>query len=77
MHLISENSQEDPNARLDHELLATYLKGDDGNTKTTHARVGRGRFLSWDDAEHRLIDDTIWNSAPPRHAEKLKKYGLY
>ncbi|KAL1722376.1 hypothetical protein EV715DRAFT_287397 [Schizophyllum commune] len=77
LHIISENSQEDPNARLDHELLATYLKGDDGNTKTTHARVGRGRFLSWDDAEHRLVDETIWSAAHPRHEDKLRKYGLY
>ncbi|KAI4518516.1 hypothetical protein K525DRAFT_272592 [Schizophyllum commune Loenen D] len=69
----NENSQEDPDTRLDHELLATYLK----SGGKTHARVGRGRFLSWDDAEHRLVDETIWSVAPPRHEDKLKRYGLY
>ncbi|KAL1701614.1 hypothetical protein EV121DRAFT_294064 [Schizophyllum commune] len=77
-HIISnENSQEEPDKGLDLELLTTYLKNDDGTTRKATVSVGKGRFLSWDDAEHRLIDDTIWNSAPPRHAEKLKKYGLY
>ncbi|KAI5893395.1 uncharacterized protein SCHCODRAFT_0102517 [Schizophyllum commune H4-8] len=75
--ISDEHSREEASKDLCHELLTTYLRGDDGTTKRATVRVGRGRFLSWDDTTHRLIDETIWSSAPPRHAEKLKKYGLY
>jgi hypothetical protein len=64
---------ENPEKSLADELVITYVR--ESGIKSTHARVGRGRFLEWDDAEHRLVDDEMWSYARPLHQERLASAG--
>jgi hypothetical protein len=74
--ITSENSVEDPNMTLSEELTNTYIKDENDVVKSTFARVGKGRFLFYDEGEpDKHAPEEIWSRATPKHQVVLAKAG--
>ncbi|KIY70344.1 hypothetical protein CYLTODRAFT_392105 [Cylindrobasidium torrendii FP15055 ss-10] len=71
--LVSECSVEDPNTMLSEELTYTYFRDEiEKKVKKTFARVGKGKFLVYDEGEpNEYIPEEMWSSATPKHHKFL------